>query len=456
MKVCERNSTMMKAGVIAAALVIGPWMARPAAALARTVASTEAWQDQDAQDREQEARDREQEKRDREQEARDREQEKKDREQERIERLEELYDDGREALEDDRYDQAAGKFSQLAAMNGPQTDAALYWKAYAENKLAKKDSALATIAEFKKRFAQSRWARDVGALEIEVKQSTGGATHPDPQDDDDLSMLALQGIMNSNPQQAMPILEKILSGPKSPKIKSKALFVLAQNGSPQSREVLGRIAKGQSNPDLQREAVKYLGLFGGHEARQVLAEVYQSTNDEGVKRQILKSYMIGGDKEHLFAAAKAEKNESLRTDAIRQLGLVHAPDQLRQLYQAETSPEVKKSILQAFFLSGDAKFLSEAAQGEKDPEVRRSAIHNLGLIGSADARDALLAIYGKETDRENKETVLNALFIQGNAHALVQIARNEKDRELKKVAVSKLSLMHSTEASDYLMELLQK
>ena len=62
-----------------------------------------------------------------------------------------------------------------------------------------------------------------------------------------------------------------------------------------------------------------------------------------------------------------------------QLGFVHAPEELRQLYKTETTPEVKKDILQAFFLSGDAKFLAEAAQGEKDPEIRRTAIRNLGL-----------------------------------------------------------------------------
>ena len=45
-----------------------------------------------------------------------------------------------------------------------------------------------------------------------------------------------------------------------PNLKSQALFLLAQNGSPQSREVLARIAKGQSNPDLQRKAVEYLGM----------------------------------------------------------------------------------------------------------------------------------------------------------------------------------------------------
>jgi hypothetical protein len=430
-------------------------MAKPVAAYG-VAASTDSWQEQSSADREQEARDREQEKRDREQEARDREQEKRDREQERLERLDELYSDGREALDEDRYDRAAEKFSELASMNGPQTDAAMYWKAYAENKLGKRDSALTTIADLEKKYAQSRWIKDAKALEIEVRQSNGQPANPDSQDTDDLKMLALRGIMQSDPVRGVPMVENFLNGPASPKLKSNALFLLGQNGSSQARDVLVKIAKGQSNPDLQRKAIEYLGMSGGQQSRETLAQIYASSNDVSVKRAIIRSYMIGGDKEHLFAAAKSEKDASLRAEAIRQLGLVHAPEELRQLYKTETTTEVKKDILQAFFLSGDAKFLAEAAQGEKDPEVRRTAIRNLGLVGSADAKEALLAIYAKETDRENKEAVLNALFIQGNAHALVTIARGEKDPQLKKTAVSKLAIMNSKEGNDYLMELLQK
>jgi hypothetical protein len=455
MSIGERTSRVVKICTITAALLIAPWVAKPAAAHG-TAAASESWLEQSSADREQEARDREQEKRDREQEARDREQEKRDREQERLERLDELYSDGREALEEDRYDRAAEKFSELASMNGPQTDAAMYWKAYAENKLGKRDSALATIADLEKKYVQSRWIKDAKALEIEVRQSNGQASNPDIQSDEDLKMLALRGIMQSDPARGVPMVETFLNGPGSPKLKSNALFLLAQNGSSQAREVLAKIAKGQSNPDLQRKAVEYLGMFGGQQSRQTLAEIYASSNDVSVKRAIIRSYMIGGDKEHLLAAAKGEKDASLRAEAIRQLGIVHAPNELRELYKTETSPEVKKDILQAFFLSGDAKFLAEAAQGEKDPEIRRTAIRNLGLVGSADAKEALLAIYAKETDRENKEAVLNALFIQGNAHALVTIARGEKDPGLKKTAVSKLALMNSKEGNDYLMEILQK
>ena len=438
------GSEVKKGAWVVLALLLGVSASSVRAAARSTAAEPASWQEP------------EQERQDRDQERRDREQEARDRAQERAERLEELYDDGREALDDDHYEQAAAKFTALADMNGPQTDAALYWKAYAENKLGRRDSALTTIADLKRRFPQSRWQKDASALEIEVRQSTGQPPHPDTQKDDDLRLLAIRGLMNVDPEHAIPLLGKVLDSPTaSPKEKSQALFVIAQSGSPQARDVLGKVARGQSNPDLQRRAVEYLGMFGGNQARTVLAEVYSSSSDPSIKRAILRSYMIGGDKDRLFAAAKSEKDEKLRSEAIRQLGLVHGVNELEQLYKTESSPELRRAILQAFFLSGDAGRLVAAAQTEKDPELRRAAVRNLGLIHSDESGKALQAIYAKETDRDTRAEVLNAFFLQNNAAALVAIARSEKDPDLKREAVQKLSLMHSKEATDYLMELLK-
>jgi len=464
-----------------AALLLSPTRVLCASLAANKAATAIFLQDpQDAQDKEQERRNREQEAREREEEKSEREQEAREREQEKIERMQELYDDGRDDLDEERYERAAAKFKELADMNGPQTDAALYWKAYAENRLGKRDSALTTLADFKRRFAQSRWAKDAAALEIEVRQSTGQKPNPEAESDQDLKSLALRALLQSEPDKAIPMAEKMLNGSSSPKDKAKVLFLIAQTGSPQGMQVLANIARGQSNPELQRKAVEYLGMFGGVRggveggveggvkggvsgpkrgsttSRQLLAEVYASTTDESVKRAVLRSYMLSGDKENLFAAAKSEKNEALRREAIRQLGLVHGVNELQQLYQAETSTELRREILQAFFLAGESGKLVQAAQSEKDPELRRAAIRNLGLIHSDDSAKALQTIYSRETDRGLKEEVLNAFFLQGNATALVAIARSEKDPELKKAAVQKLSLMHSKEATDYLMELLQK
>src|SRR5258708_30597335 len=271
-----------------AALLLAPAVTRAHGLKAIPEQSADSLQDpQDAQDKEQEKREREQEAREREDEKREREQEARERAQEKVERLQELYNDGREDLDEERYDQAADKFRQLVELNGSQTDAALYWKAYAENRLGKRDTALATIADMKRRFPQSRWQKDATALEIEVKQSTGQPVKPADQSDEELKMLAIQGLMSSDPERTFPLLQKVLNGTGTPREKSKALFVIAQSGSPQAQTILGKIARGQSNPELQRKAVEYLGLFGGSEARKKLAEVYASSSDASVNHAIL-------------------------------------------------------------------------------------------------------------------------------------------------------------------------
>ncbi|HEY5068802.1 MAG TPA: hypothetical protein VII37_03415, partial [Candidatus Acidoferrum sp.] len=295
-------------------------LARPGSANARgwqnVSQSPESAEPADHEDSSEMQSDRDQEQRDREQEKRDQELEKRDRDQERVDRLQELYDNGREALDDEKYEQARERFAELAKANGPQTDAALYWEAYADQRLGQRQAALTAIADLKTRFPQSRWQKDASALEIEVRQNSGQPARPEAQGDEELKMLAIQSLMNSDPERAMPLLEKVLQGPATPKEKAKAMFVLAQSGSPQGREIIGRIARGQSNPELQRKAVEYLGIFGGGEARKTMAEIYASSSDESLKRSILRSYMIGGDKERLFAAAKSEKDPALRGEAI--------------------------------------------------------------------------------------------------------------------------------------------
>src|SRR6516225_2113137 len=411
---------------------------------------------QEEQDRGQQPNDQAQAARDREQAKRDTEQARKDTEQERLDRMQELYDEGRGYLDEESYGDAARAFSTLAQMHGPQTDAALYWLAYAQTKQGKRDAALSTIAEVRKSYPQSRWKKDAEALEIEIRQSSGTKPNPEAVGDEELKLLALQGLMNSDPQKATPLIAKVLAGSSSPAVKSKALFVLAQSGSLEAMDILGKIALGQSNPELQRKAVQYLGMFGGDRAKKTLAEVYTGTNDASIKSAVLKSYMMSGDKQSLLNAAKNEKNDGLKHEAIKQLGLVGGESELEQLYRTESSTEVRREILQAFFLAGDAKRLVEAAEGEKDPELRRAAIKNLGLVGGKDASDALQSIYAKETERSLKEEVLNAYFLQGNSTALVAIARSEKDPGLRKKAVEKLSLIGDKTATDYMMEILQK
>ncbi|MFI5006649.1 MAG: HEAT repeat domain-containing protein [Solirubrobacterales bacterium] len=371
-------------------------------------------------------------------------------------REDEAYQRGTAAIDGENWDDAIEAFESVAAANGPRTDAALYWKAYAQSKSGRRAEVLASLQDLRKRFPQSRWLRQAQALEMEVRQASGQTPNPDIVGDEELKLMALNGLMNMEAERAVPLLEKFLAGGSSPKLRERALFVLCQSGSPRAREVVVRIARGQQSPELQRKAVEYLGLFGGAESRQALSEIYASSSDIEVKKAVLRSFMLSGDKGRVLAAAKGEASPELRREAIQQLGIMGAQDELWALYQSETAAPAKRALINALFIGGNADRLIELARTEKDPQLRREAIQHLGLIGEKRTGAFLVSLYGTEKDPAVKRQVLQGLFLQGNAEALIEIARNEKDPGLRRDAVGQLSHMNSKLATDFMLEILNK
>jgi HEAT repeat protein len=367
----------------------------------------------------------------------------------------ELYEKGQSAIDARHWDEALDAFTQAAAMNGPHADGALYWKAYALNKLGRREEAVATLKQLRSSYAASRWLDDAKALEMEMRQASGQKVNPDSQPDEDLKLMALNGLMNSDPDRALPLLEKFLAGNQSPKLKDRALFVLAQSDNAKGREILARAARNNADPDLQLKAIHYLGVMGSHDNRQLLADLYSSSNED-VKRSVLHAFMVSGDREHLLQAAKSEKNSNLRMEAIHQLGISGGQSELWQLYQMEPSVDVKEAILHSMFVGGNADNLIQVARSEKDVRLRRAAIHSLGLMGGERTGAVLASMYATETDPGVRGDIVNALFIQGNAKALIDLARKETNMEMKKEIVQKLAVMGNRDAADYMMELLNK
>ena len=134
-------------------------------------------------------------------------------------RVEQLYDQGRNAIEQGRYDRAVERFDQLIEMKSTRTDAALYWKAYSEDWLGDRSKALTTLSELQKQFTDSRWIKDAKALELELRQAAGQAVPTDLQNDEELKLLALRGLIQNDPDQAFPIVEKMLNGSNTPRVR---------------------------------------------------------------------------------------------------------------------------------------------------------------------------------------------------------------------------------------------
>jgi HEAT repeat protein len=365
-------------------------------------------------------------------------------------RKDDLYHAGQRDIDAGRWSEAIDKFGQVAKKGGADADGALYWKAYAESKAGREQQALATLRQLSGSYAKSSWLDDARALEVEIRGgSGGGGGNGAGSDDEELKLYALNGLLASDPDRAVPMLQKFLQGNHSPKLKEQALFVLSQGNSAAAHDTLLAVARGTSHPELQRKAVEYLGIAGGEENLRALDEVYRGGSRPEIKRDVLSAWLIANRPARVFAVAQDGK-DPLRGEAISTLGAMGAEGELRQIYRAEASPEVRMRVLDALGVAGDVDTLVDIARTEKDPALRRKAIQALGVSGGTKAAGALRSMYSAASDAPTRHAVIEALFSQNNARGLIEIFRAEKDREVRREIVQYLTMMHSEEASQFL------
>jgi hypothetical protein len=131
---------------------------------------------------------------------------------------------------------------------------------------------------------------------------------------------------------------------------------------------------------------------------------------------------------------------------------------LRGILSGNQPLSVKKHAL--FVLaqskSPDAEsILHDAALGKLDPQLQGQAIQTMAVFQGKRANDTLAEVYRTTTDPKIKKSIISAMFITKDAPRMVEMARNEKDLELKRTIVSQLALMNDKAATDYMMELLK-
>lgn len=232
------------------------------------------------------------------------------------------YDAGLRALDSRKYEAAIQSFDSVIAAKSPRADGALYWKAYALDRLGKRDDALAAIAALGRDYPKSRWLNDAQALQVEVKQSSGKPVSPADESNEDLKLIAINGLMEATPERAVPLLEGVLKGTATPQVKDRAMFVLAESPSSRAQQVLADYAKGAGNPDLQMRAIRYLGIEGTAERQQLLVSLYSGAADTGVKRAIVQSLFIAGAAGKLVDLARKERDPEMKKTIVRQLSLM--------------------------------------------------------------------------------------------------------------------------------------
>jgi tetratricopeptide (TPR) repeat protein len=239
------------------------------------------------------------------------------------------YSQARNFIERNQYDRALEPLDKIITAKGERADAAMYWKAYSLMKLGRRDEALSTLGQLQKLHPDSRWLGEARSLEVEVKQAAGQPVGADGADDE-VKLLALQGILRTDPEAAFPVVEKMLAGGSSVRVKERALFVLSQNRNDRARTIIAIVARGGSNPDLQLTAIRYLGTANTPDAVASLIAVYKADSSIDVRKAVITSLVssqrTAGAIAGLVALARAERNAELKTLIVRHLSSSSAPE----------------------------------------------------------------------------------------------------------------------------------
>jgi len=163
-----------------------------------------------------------------------------------------LCAEGTRAIDQGRWADAVKLFSQVAAAHGDHADAALYWRAYAENKVGQAQASKDSCRDLRQDFPKSKWVEDCGALEVELNARSGKPAEIDPNSSDDVKLLALNTMLRQDEPRALAEIQAILKGDSSEKLKKEAQFILGNHYSNSTYAQVVRISYVEGDVRIQR------------------------------------------------------------------------------------------------------------------------------------------------------------------------------------------------------------
>jgi len=204
--------------------------------------------------------------------------------------------------------------------------------------------------------------------------------------DTDLRILALGSLIRTDAVRVIPILRSIALDPNDNREASRAVFVLAQAGTPEARNTVVQVAKLGADP-VRITAVRELGRFAGPEISGELMQVYVGANSL-VKLQVVNTLGERLERGALFKIAEGETDAHVKARAFVTLGQAGGGAQLRTLY-ARASRDDKRPIILGLFNARAEDDLIQIAEQETDPELRAEVLLRLRLLGTPKAKEYL-------------------------------------------------------------------
>jgi HEAT repeat protein len=297
-----------------------------------------------------------------------------------------------------------------------------------------------------------------------------GRDCPAEDDEDDLRIAAINGLLQMDADKAVPLLRTVLARRDAchRALRRKAVFILSQKHTAETEDILLDVAQHDPDSDVRQQAVFWLSQVPTERAVTMLDSILRTTDDEELREKALfalsqqhsprAGQILRGYAETATAPSEA------RLKAIFWLGQRPSAENaafLRALYAKLSNDELKEKVIFSLSQSRSAennRWLIDLALNERESiEMRKKALFWAGQTGGD--LDELAALYDRMQNHDMKEQLV---FVYSQRHEtaaldkLIQIAKTEPDRELRRKAIFWLGQSHDPRAAQVLLEIINQ
>ncbi len=323
----------------------------------------------------------------------------------------------------------------------------------------------------------------VFALFVAALSATAGAQDSRcPSGNDDIRVSALATIAQVESDQVVSVLQKVLERRDecSVALRRQAVQYVGRTRDPERVELLLKVARADASGEVRRAAVQAMAQINNPRVAAALDSVLFNSADVDMQESVLRA--LAGQsapsaRQSLHRVIESSLPVDLRVRAVNYIAngrrIDDETDYLRAQYAKATSQDMRDALLRAIAYQrspASMTFLMGIARDKnQELELRRRALSAVGQYGTA--RDGysgsaamelkdLLALYDEFSGQVEMQSQLLDIY-GGRAETpvtdkLLQVAKDERNVELRKRAVSRLGQRRDPRVREFLIALVNQ